>query len=415
MKQHGVYYVTGGLRSGKSLICTRKIQEFLQEGRRVVTNFDLKLENMLSHSKRNIDCLRIPDHPTVDDLEAIGDGYFHNDPEHYDESKFGLIVLDELGTWMNSRNWQDKTRKAVIDWLLHSGKKRWVLMLIIQDLELLDSQAAAATANQYVVRCKRLGSYSVPMISPVFKLFFDKPLKLPDGHLATVRVGSDRRSPVADRWLYRGNDLYRAYNTRQIFSTRDSPSASMLYSYLSPWHLAGRYEPTKDWSYYRDKLNQNASIIALSLLPVGLISILCLPLSAYALIRNVELSETINKLQTTVATLPAAPGITPTIAPTPPSIEKADCSHLKQFDDAYITGYTILPTGASHTISNGKKSFNSKRFVEMGYSLTAQNKCFLTIEKAACKLDLNCDVKRGSEHLESVQTYTPPELPQIPG
>ncbi|NOV28349.1 zonular occludens toxin domain-containing protein [Methylomonas sp. ZR1] len=108
MKQHGVYYVTGGLRSGKSLICTRKIQEFLQQGRKVATNFDLRLENMLPAHKKDVTCIRIPDHPNVNDLNNIGLGYDSDDPDDYNESKFGLLVLDELGTWMNSRNWQDR-------------------------------------------------------------------------------------------------------------------------------------------------------------------------------------------------------------------------------------------------------------------------------------------------------------------
>lgn len=44
--------------------------------------------------------IRLPDKPSLNDLLAIGVGN-----TSYDESRNGLLVLDECGTWFNSRSW----------------------------------------------------------------------------------------------------------------------------------------------------------------------------------------------------------------------------------------------------------------------------------------------------------------------
>lgn len=388
MKQHGVYYVTGGLRSGKSLICTRKIQEFLQQGRKVATNFDLRLENMLPAHKKDVTCLRIPDHPNVNDLNNIGLGYDSDDPDDYNESRFGLLVLDELGTWMNSRNWQDKTRKTVIDWLLHSGKKRWILMLIIQDLELLDNQVAAATANQYVVVCRRLGSYAIPVLSPLWKMISGNPLKLPDGHLAVVKNGQGNRATVADRWLYRGTDLYRAYRTTQEFLPQDSPSAVLLSSYLPPWYLVGRYTPVKNWSYYKEWLNHRAYMAFLCIAAVSVVSLLLLPLSAYAIYQTNRLDTKVAELDKRAAPLPLE---IPTQVPPPPKKEP-DCSEFDQFKTVNITGQSTGPNGVVYTLANGADSFTSKKIVSMGFAVASISQCLMTVSKGECKTNVSCDL-----------------------
>src|SRR5690349_9318508 len=119
--------VTGKLGAGKSLVCVGKIQDYLMAGRRVATNLDLYLERLLPSRARKVQCVRLPDKPTAADLELLGSG---NDTP--DESQNGLIVLDELGTWLNARQWGDKERQPVIDWLLHSRKKGWDVMFIVQ-------------------------------------------------------------------------------------------------------------------------------------------------------------------------------------------------------------------------------------------------------------------------------------------
>jgi hypothetical protein len=199
----GVYYITGGLGSGKSAAVVSKLREGLIAGRRVVTNLDLSLEHLVGPNAKKTNVMRIPDHPTVDDLEYIGMGYDHPDPKNYDESKFGIIALDELGTWFNSREWNKPGRREVVNWLLHARKRRWILMLIIQDLELLDNQARAATAKDFVVYCHNMSKYSIPILNLPYKMITGKRLSLPSFHVATVKNGFSHTALVSDRWTLR--------------------------------------------------------------------------------------------------------------------------------------------------------------------------------------------------------------------
>lgn len=114
-----VYFVTGTLGCGKTLCTVGKIRDYLEQGRRVATNLDINLEAFTKPDSK-VSILRVPDKPTLYDLQGIGLGC-----EESDESKYGLLVLDELGTWFNSRNWRDKGRGEVIDWFRHARKLHW--------------------------------------------------------------------------------------------------------------------------------------------------------------------------------------------------------------------------------------------------------------------------------------------------
>jgi len=112
-----IYLISGKLGSGKTLSAVGRIRDKLLDGCRVATNLDLKLENLLPphagryvKGRQPVNCVRIPDKPTVEDLELIGCG---NDS--MDEDRNGAIVLDELAVWLNSRTFNDKNRAPVID------------------------------------------------------------------------------------------------------------------------------------------------------------------------------------------------------------------------------------------------------------------------------------------------------------
>src|ERR1700693_4668196 len=100
-----IYVVTGKLGNGKTLLAVSRIQAALREGRRVATNLDLTLEEMLPARNKTARAIRVPDKPTVGDLVALGQG-----ANVLDESRYGLLVLDELGAWLNARQWNDKGR-----------------------------------------------------------------------------------------------------------------------------------------------------------------------------------------------------------------------------------------------------------------------------------------------------------------
>lgn len=232
-----VYIVTGKLGNGKTLVTVGRIKEALESGCRVATNLDLNLVNMFHRNARNLEVVRVPDKPTVEDLEKIGKGY----EGRYDESKFGLLVLDECGTWFNSRNWQDKDRKRVNDWFLHARKLRWHVYLIIQDINLLDSQARAALA-EFTVYCRRLDNVRVPLIGGFIKAVTGYRLTLPRIHRAKVCYASD--DIISDVWHYRGNSLFSCYRTDQLFLA-DYPHAP--HCVLTPWHTHGRHSVPMNW------------------------------------------------------------------------------------------------------------------------------------------------------------------------
>lgn len=232
-----VYIVTGKLGNGKTLVTVGRIRDALRVGCRIATNLDINLKNMFGRHAKNINLMRIPDKPTIDDLNAIGKGFEGRD---YDESKFGILVLDECGTWFNSRNWQDKTRKDVNDWFLHARKLGWHVYIIIQDISMLDSQARDAI-GELLVTCKRLDKIRVPFIAPLVKAITGINLTMPRIHRAKVTYADGL---VSDVWVYRGNDLFQCYDTRQSF-IQNYPHGT--HSLLTPWHLYGRHAVQMNW------------------------------------------------------------------------------------------------------------------------------------------------------------------------
>jgi hypothetical protein len=225
------YLITGKLGTGKTKSAVRIIQVALSKGLRVATNLDINLDKLMGPmNKRTL--VRIPDKPTVDDLECIGVGN-----ESYDEEKNGVIILDELGSWLNARTFADKSRQPVIDWLIHSRKKGWHVYFICQNIAQIDKQVREALV-EFVVRCSRLDRIKMPGIGWFLNCFNDRWGYLPRMHIATVRMGASHDGMIADRWYYQGDDLHAAYDTRQIF--RDNyPNGA--HSMLSSWHVFGRH------------------------------------------------------------------------------------------------------------------------------------------------------------------------------
>ncbi len=219
-----IYVVTGKLGGGKTLAAVSKIDQALGKGLRVATNLDLNVHLLPSCSRRtkNTRVIRVPDHPSVDDIKVLGRGAFGE----YDESKFGVLVLDECGTWLNSRDWQAEGRRELISYLLHIRKMRWDVFLIIQDVSLLDKQCRKALA-EHVVYCRRFDRLPIPFLSTFAKVFGVQ-IRGPRMHMGLVKYGDQPQSLTVDRWMYRGTDLYDAYDTSQIFDAEYSDGVVSL-------------------------------------------------------------------------------------------------------------------------------------------------------------------------------------------
>ncbi|MEY8214324.1 MAG: zonular occludens toxin domain-containing protein, partial [Colwellia sp.] len=237
-----VYVVTGKLGSGKTLASVGRIRDYLKQGRRVATNLDLNLNNLVGNYAKKCQVFRVPDRPEAHHLESLGLGY---DGEFTGEERNGALVLDECGTWFNSRDWNAKGRKELLDWVIHARKKRWDVFFIIQDLEIMDKQARLMFA-EHVVYCRRSDRFSIPLASSIYKLFTDKPLPMPRMHIGFVKYGDTQNAQIVDKWVYRGTDLYEAYDTSQVFTE----NSSELYSYVPPYYTHGRYtDKLKDFKH----------------------------------------------------------------------------------------------------------------------------------------------------------------------
>lgn len=206
-----VYFVTGKLGSGKTLSMVGRMRDYLERGSGVVTNVNIDVRKLCTTRPKYMP-IRLPDKPTVDDLLALG--ACHRTGR---EELNGGIVLDECGTWLNSRGWSDKGRAKLIDWLLHSRKLGWDVFFIIQNASMMDKQIRDALC-EYHVTCRRMDRLSIPFIGKFIRTVSFGKLSgnLPKIHAATVHYGLGPSAFLADTWYYRGHDLYDAYQTVQI-------------------------------------------------------------------------------------------------------------------------------------------------------------------------------------------------------
>jgi hypothetical protein len=235
-----VYIVQGKLGTGKGKYVVGKMQEALRAGKRVATNVDLFMEHLLPHNS-NATVVRVPDKPTAADLDAAG----HGNPDSYDEEKNGVLVLDELGSWLNARSFQNEHRAGILDWLIHARKKGWDVYLIVQNVDMIDKQVRVGLA-EYLVKCIRADKIKIPIIGT----FLGKRGRFPRFHIAQMSM-ADVPGIQVDKEMFRGDDLHAAYDTRQIFrdwarypTDRGFEDETYMgpFSYLSPYLLAGRYE-----------------------------------------------------------------------------------------------------------------------------------------------------------------------------
>ncbi|MRX06496.1 hypothetical protein GJ697_01445 [Pseudoduganella sp. FT25W] len=253
-----VYAITGKLGSGKGKAGIDQIRRYLRAGKRVATNCDVFLEHLMADTNKSV-VTRIPDKPSSVDLYMIGSGNRFVDFEPiitsgknglealaptpkllagFDESHNGALVLDECGSWLNTRNFQDKGRAELLEWAIHGRKYGWDIFFIMQNIAQVDKQLRDSLL-EYVVRLNRLDRMKVPVVSGLLKALTAGATEgnLPRVHIGVVRLGSQPDGLVADRWVFRGDDLNDAYNTTQVFSESYPHGTHCL---LSSWHLSAR-------------------------------------------------------------------------------------------------------------------------------------------------------------------------------
>ena len=233
--------IVGKKGTGKSLTAVSIAQQYLKEGRKVATNLDIFMDELMHHSSKKT-ITRIPDHPTVDDLNAIGRGH---DLDHYEEEMNGALILDECSHFFNARTYQDPARQAVLKWITEARKSRWDIYYLMQGVQQIDKQVRE-TQIEYVKTMKRTDKWPIPVVTWLTRhLFGDKyAIRFPKGHLVITKQGVERDGMVVARDFHRSVDFYNAYNTEQKFQGLAGPNEwdfVGLHTRLSAWHLKGRY------------------------------------------------------------------------------------------------------------------------------------------------------------------------------
>lgn len=242
--------LAGKRGAGKSLIAASRARDYMWAGRMVATNLNLRVEYLVP-PRNKVRPFRVPDWPSADDMMALplgnpglewreGEPYpCIRDDHKFSEDENGLLLLDELATFLNSRDWQAKDRQALINWLLHSRKFGWDLLFIAQHVGLVDKQVRDALFDLFATT-RRLDKVQVPVVGRI-AAFVGFKLKMPKVHVAHVRYGMQQGAPLSESIWVRGRDLYRAYDTTQQINPETGVKSGEGYQYLSAWDLRGRY------------------------------------------------------------------------------------------------------------------------------------------------------------------------------
>lgn len=194
-------------RTGKSVFALGMIQEYLHQGRQVVCNFPLNYEAVQSTYGKRYKAARISicsPRPSSQEMFALGKGYHPDFPDV--EEKGGLIVIDEAGTWIGSRSWADKDRAELVRWFTLSGKLGWDVLVLVQHPDMLDKQIRDAGIEIFG-RVMRTDRVRVPVLG----------LKLPRLHVATFRYGMESQAIKCFSKMYRGNGVYKYFDTHFMF------------------------------------------------------------------------------------------------------------------------------------------------------------------------------------------------------
>lgn len=251
---------------GKSLVQVKLMRQYLSQGRMVATNLNLYMEHLMPPLSRAV-AIRLPDFPAARDLEMIGistasivaakegwqaadnqteamrksqqpDTKLRDKFQLTDEDLYGLLNLDEVGSFLNSRNWQGSDRQAVVSYLSQCRKYGWDCLLSAQHHKMVDAQIRTALCDIRGI-AKRLDKIAVPFLSGIYKHFTGRRLRLPKIHIANFFYGFEKGSPLSWREVYTGSDVWNGYDTTQKISGEFGNQYA--FCYLSAWHLKGRY------------------------------------------------------------------------------------------------------------------------------------------------------------------------------
>jgi hypothetical protein len=208
----GDYAVHGKKGTGKSKFSVYMMRVAGSQGRRIAGNFPVYLDKLLPNHHR-VWYTQLPNRPTRRDLDALG----HGNPDSYDEERNGVLFLDELSVWLNSRSFQDKYRDELIDWAAHGRKLGWDVYWITQNPLQIDRQVRESFL-EYSLRMKKLDQVRLPIVGYPLQLLGLRGTYPKGTHSANCSLGFDQQSPLVFRMVFKGEDLHACYDTRYQFT-----------------------------------------------------------------------------------------------------------------------------------------------------------------------------------------------------
>lgn len=254
-------FIEGVKRSGKTKFAVDLMAGYIKRGCKVATNLDLFLENLAPDSDNSV--IRLPDHPRSCDFIALESAYPELDPdkpETYDESKNGLVLIDELLTFLNSRDWKDKDRAIIVSWMVQMGKFGWDLVAIGQDFESVDKQLRATTINSlYSIKNGR-NYFGFGLFNSLLSLVLNA-FKFPQFSIARFYDSQSKGRKAHGHEFFIKSWTHQWYKTAQRFlpdvmQTNDNRLVDMRASYsMIPGKTLNKWYPKNKENTTEHKIN----------------------------------------------------------------------------------------------------------------------------------------------------------------
>lgn len=214
-----ISYYSGTPGSGKSLHVAMQIYDWIQRGKNVIANFDVR-EDLIKKSRFHEKgaFLYLPNEQILDDsidpvacLVGFAGNFHHVLEDGTMPEGQTLIVFDEGGILFNSRDWQTKYRMRWLWFFSQHRKFGFEVVIISQAERQIDRQVRANFEYEYTH--KRVGNFK--KLGKLLEFFSHGKLFCYVVRWYGIK-GQDGRVHAE---FFRGSKkYYRLYNTSRIFA-----------------------------------------------------------------------------------------------------------------------------------------------------------------------------------------------------
>ncbi|EBY9281618.1 TPA: hypothetical protein N3G98_003393 [Salmonella enterica subsp. enterica serovar Denver] len=217
-----IYVTQGELGAGKGIFGAYIMSLYYNDGDlsvRCAANYPFYTEHLGACSSKTITVL--PCNVRSDDLYSLGMG----SPDSY-KDKFGVLILDECASFLNSRDFRNPERKRILEWLIHARKYHWDVYLLVQHPDMLDSQVREALIENLVI-LNRLDHIRIPFISSLMEIIrpgdfgINKSKKSILPHLVRAHFYYKKKGPYDKPFnslTFQARQYYHCYDTDYKFT-----------------------------------------------------------------------------------------------------------------------------------------------------------------------------------------------------